>query len=285
MQARRRRPFATCTSPQTLATLADGPHTFTVRATDAAGLTDPTPATRSFTVDTAAPNTAIDEGPNGTTPQTTPQFTFFSNEPGSTFECRVDAGAFETCTTPRMLAALADGEHTFSVRAIDAAGNTDQTPATRTFTVDATPPETTISSTVSPFAFSSSELGSTFECRVDSDQFATCTSPRDVGTLADGEHTFYVRAIDAVGNVDPTPAARTFTVDTTAPETTINTGPSGTTGNASPAFTFSASEAGAAFECKLDGPGTTTGSFADCTSPRTFGPLADGGVHALGPRA
>ena len=39
-----------CTSPATFSGLAAGPHTFAVRAVDAAGNADPTPAIRSFTV-------------------------------------------------------------------------------------------------------------------------------------------------------------------------------------------------------------------------------------------
>ena len=105
------------------------PHTFEVRATDAAGNTDPTPATRSFTVDTTPPDTTITAGPTGTTSDSTPTFTFTSTEAGSTFQCRVDAAAFATARTPFTTAALTDGAHTFEVRATDAAGNTDATPA------------------------------------------------------------------------------------------------------------------------------------------------------------
>ena len=95
----------------------------------------------------------------------------------------------------------------------------------KTFTVDTTAPETTIDSGPSPFVFSSNDAGATFECKVDDGEFAACTSP-DARTFTDGTHTFAVRAKDAAGNVDPTPASKTFTVDTTAPETTIDSGPS-----------------------------------------------------------
>jgi hypothetical protein len=84
-----------------------------------------------------APETTIDSGPTGTTSDGTPTFTFSSDEPGSTFECGVDAEAFASCTSPYTTAALAEGEHTFEVRATDPAGNTDQSPAARTFTVKA----------------------------------------------------------------------------------------------------------------------------------------------------
>jgi hypothetical protein len=87
---------------------------------------------------------------------------------------------------------------------------------------DTTPPATTITAgpgakTNDPtpsFAFSSSEAGSSFECRLDSGSFGTCSSPYTAGQLADGSHTFQVRAIDPAGNADPTPAQRSFTLVT-----------------------------------------------------------------------
>ena len=196
-----------------------------------------TPATRTFTVDTTAPETTIDSAPV--------PFTFSSSE--AEFDVRVQArrGRVRVVHLAVHARGLADGEHTFSVRAIDAAGNTDQTPATRTFTVDTVAPETTIDVDVECRTRSRrAKPNSTFECKLDSGAFASCTSPYVVGTFADGEHTFSVRAIDAAGNTDQSPATRTFTVDTVAPETTI-------TSTSSP-YTFSSSEANSTFECKLD---------------------------------
>ncbi len=85
---------------------------------------------------------------------------------------------------------------------------------------DATPPNTTITSgpsgeTNNPtpvFTFTSSEPGSSFKCRVDLSPYATCTSPKTTMRLADGSHAFRVRATDPAGNVDPTPASRSFAV-------------------------------------------------------------------------
>jgi subtilisin family serine protease len=93
---------------------------------------------------------------------------------------------------------------------------------------DTTPPETTIDSGPSgtatsgsaSFGFSSSEGGSKFECRLDGGSWGACTSPKDYTSLSNGNHTFDVRATDPAGNIDSTPASRTWTVDTTAPSDT-----------------------------------------------------------------
>jgi sugar lactone lactonase YvrE len=215
-------PYAACGSPHTTAQLADGSHTFEVRAIDPAGNTDPSPSSRTFTVDATPPQTTIDSGPSGTTNDSTPSFVF-SSEPGASFQCRVDSGSYAACSSPQTTAALADGPHTFQVRATDTVGNTDPTAASRTFTVDTSVPQATINSgpkglTNDPtprFAFSSSKPNSSFECKVDSGSFTACSSPRTLTQLADGPHTFLVRAIDGLGNADPTGDSRTFTVDAT----------------------------------------------------------------------
>lgn len=88
--------------------------------------------------DTTAPNTTIDSGPSGTVSDNTPTFTFSSSEPGSTFETKMDAGAWTPSTSPKTYGELADGSHTFQVRATDAAGNTDASPASTTWTIATT---------------------------------------------------------------------------------------------------------------------------------------------------
>ncbi|CAA9317861.1 MAG: hypothetical protein AVDCRST_MAG93-5598, partial [uncultured Chloroflexia bacterium] len=64
-------------------------------------------------------------------------FGFSSSEAGSAFECSLDGAPFVGCASPKDYAGLSDGSHTFRVRATDQAGNTDSTPAERTWTVDA----------------------------------------------------------------------------------------------------------------------------------------------------
>ena len=136
--------FATATSPQTLTGLADGSHTFEVRARDAAGNTDATPASATWVVDTVAPDTQLDGSPAGTVTSATATFTFSSPDTTASFEASLDSGAFATATSPYALNAVADGAHTLRIRARDAAGNVDATPVSASWSVDATPPTASI---------------------------------------------------------------------------------------------------------------------------------------------
>ena len=82
------------------------------------------------------PNTTITGSPAASTTSTSASFTFTSTPTGATFECALDGAAFAACVTPQAYTALALGNHTFSVRAINAAG-TDATPATFAWTITA----------------------------------------------------------------------------------------------------------------------------------------------------
>jgi predicted outer membrane repeat protein len=79
--------------------------------------------------DAAAPDTAITGGPKSKTRKRSAKFEFTSTEPGSTFACSLDGGPFESCASPDELK-VKKGKHHFEVRATDAAGNADATPAT-----------------------------------------------------------------------------------------------------------------------------------------------------------
>jgi large repetitive protein len=117
----------------------------------------------------------------------------------------------------------------FHEKAKDEASNEDASPAQQSFTVD-TPPETTIGSgpsgyvksTSASFSFSSSESGSTFQCSRDGASFAGCTSPKSYSSLSQGNHTLRVRATDKAGNIDASPASRSWFVDTVVPKGTIS---------------------------------------------------------------
>jgi hypothetical protein len=90
--------------------------------------------------------------------------------------------------------------------------------------IDTTAPDTTITnaptdgtSTDASISFTSSETGSTFECKLDDGVYGSCTSPKTYSNLSAGSHTFSVRATDSAGNTDSTPASTTWTVNTTDP--------------------------------------------------------------------
>src|SRR5204863_524204 len=271
--------FALCVSPQSYSGLANGSHTVQVRATDPPGNTDPTPASYTWTVDTTAPDTTITAAPPAVSNSSSASFSFTATEAGSSFACQLDTSAFALCVSPQSYSGLANGSHTFQVRATDPAGNTDPTPASYTWTVDTTPPDTTITaappavsnSSSASFSFTATEAGSSFACQLYASAFALCVSPQSYSGLANGSHTFQVRATDPAGNTDPTPASYTWTVDTTAPDTTITAAPPAVSNSSSASFSFTATEAGSSFACQLD-----ASAFALCVSPQSDSGMANG---------
>ena len=76
-----------------------GTYTVRVRAVDGASNTE-SPSSRTFTIDPVAPQTTIDSSPSSPTGSTSADFGFSSSEGGSTFECRLDGGAWDACTSP-----------------------------------------------------------------------------------------------------------------------------------------------------------------------------------------
>jgi hypothetical protein len=88
--------------------------------------------------DTTPPNTTIVSGPSGTVKSREAKFTFSSTEP-SNFQTRLDGGNWEAngAVTSKTYSNLANGTHTFEVKATDAAGNEDPTPASRSWKVRA----------------------------------------------------------------------------------------------------------------------------------------------------
>lgn len=197
-----------CTSPVTLDALPDGPHVFEVTAGGAA-------AARSFRVDTIRPDVETTAGGTVTEPQVEVAFT---TEGGAATTCALDDAPAEPCTSPWTTPPMRNGSRTVRLRATDAAGNAGET--VRVLQVQAAAPETTF--TAGPegeteidrpaFGLASSRAGSRFACWIDDAAPAPCDATWRPGELAPGGHVAYARAVDAAGNVDPTPAARRFTV-------------------------------------------------------------------------
>jgi hypothetical protein len=85
--------------------------------------------------DTTAPVTTITSGPTGTVASSFASFTFSADEPAA-FQCRLDGAAFTSCASPKSYSGLANGSHTFAVRAIDPSNNVGA-PDSATWIVDA----------------------------------------------------------------------------------------------------------------------------------------------------
>jgi hypothetical protein len=255
-------------------------------------------------VDDDALNTTITTGPTGPTNDPTPTYEFTSNNPSATFQCRIDSQAevsFTTCTSPVTVSpALMEGDHWFDVRAVldDPVTQVDPTPAEAFFTVDTTPPTTTLGAQpkpgagtlVSPGVFTGTvvvaatvidaHLGQT-RCAVDGSPPASfeamAATPCPVEVSAPGAHTVYAASRDAVGNDGPVVSV-SFRV-LAVPDTIIDSGPSGTTYLKTPYFGFHATIAGSRFECRLDGA-----AYAGCTNPYLSATLSPG-AHSFDVRA
>ncbi len=160
------------------------------------------------------------------------------------------AHEFATVGAHRIRVVVNDGHGHSAERSTEVAVRSggDETPPAVVFQAG---PAGTTKSTSGLFTFRSTEAGSTFFCSLDGVAFAPCSSPSAAGGLAEGHHTFAVKARDAAGNLGLA-ATRGWTVDTTPPQTSIDAGPTGHTEDSSPSFSYSAGEA-SSFRCSLDG--------------------------------
>ncbi|HYH66692.1 MAG TPA: Ig-like domain-containing protein [Urbifossiella sp.] len=304
-------------SPLTLSGLSDGPHTFEVRAVDAVGNIDPTPASYSWTIDTAAPGAPAVTGfspdtevPGDRITASTTLTLTGTAEANSTVTLVVDGVVFGTTTADASgnwsragVGVLAAGPRSFTARATDSAGNTSAPSAAFVVTIDATAPAAPVITGVTP------DTGASPTDRITNTGGLTVTGTAepnstvrvfDNGTalglttadgsgnwslavaLAEGSHPLTARATDVAGNASGPSLTAPVVVDLTAPDTALTGQPAAVAGSSSATFTFTGSDAGsgvAGFEYSLDG-----GAWIAATSPLTLTGLADGG-HTFAVRA
>lgn len=271
----------------------DGAHRFEVRAVDAAGNADATPAERAWTVDLTAPVTTISAGPAARIAERTATLAYETPaEDLDRFECAIGDGDFAPCAASGLtLTELDHGRHRVRVRAVDRLGNVERTPADRAFFVDLRAPDTVLpisppeiiagSTAVFSWGAVPTAAGDRFECRLDEEPFATCAGTElTTPALQDGEHRFAVRAVDEVGNTDPTPVEHRFAVDTTAPDTAIDRGPQESGPARTARFGYSSADDSARFECAVDG-----GAFDRCGTDGFALSDVAAGEHTLAVRA
>jgi hypothetical protein len=93
------------------------------------------PAAPRLVRDTTPPNTRLTASPSRKTSAHRARFRFASTEAGSSFQCKLDRRRWTACRSPRAYVRLRRGVHVFRVRARDAAGNTDPSPAVRSWRI------------------------------------------------------------------------------------------------------------------------------------------------------
>ena len=218
---------STCSVTLTPTTAVSGKVSGNYNATDSRWHNDNS-ADFNLTVyaDSTPPDTSITSNPANPTNSTSASFSFTGTDnvtPAAslTFQCKLDLGAFAACTSPKTYSALAEGSHTFQVRAIDAAGNVDLSPASFTWTVDTTPPTIDAHGDVTAEATSASGATVTYTTpathdAVDGDGVADC-SPGSGTAFAFGDTTVTCNKTDAAGNAATPTSFVVHVVDTTAP--------------------------------------------------------------------
>jgi hypothetical protein len=270
---------------------------------DSAGNVGSYSNTRSFTIDVTAPAAPTLNTPtnlaiiNDNTPAfdwsdivdpSTPVRYHLALDTESAFEYpSIISNLFSTSTaTVTPLTALSDGVYFWKVAVLDAAGNLGADSSIYSFTIDTVSPDTTINSRIDgnnnpvinngtttsnsiTFSFSgtpSSDINN-LECSIDGSNFITCSSPTQFSNLTESVHTFRVRAVDALGNVDQTPAEHKWTVDHTGPTVTASPATGTFASNQSVALSSTATDLDAIYY-------TTDGSTPDNTDAEYAGPIS-----------
>jgi hypothetical protein len=285
--------FAPCSSPELfdLSNLPDGLHRFSVRAVDLAGNYS-LRRIRTWTVDTTAPvpPQVLQPGELATVTVKRPTIGG-SSEPHATVTVSVDGLPDASATadwdgswSARITPELGDGIHQFTATATDRAGNVSLPSSPMQLRIDAESPVASFQSRPGPVANRSSSTfnftaneQSTFECRVDNSPFGACEAPVLVTGLADGTHTFFVRATDLSGHLSAA-IAYSWLIDTTGP--VIDVSQDTPAPSISPTFSFSSNEPGTTYKCRIDG----SGAFTTCASP-FHAPTLPAGAHRLELRA
>ncbi|EKE25737.1 MAG: FHA protein, partial [uncultured bacterium] len=218
----------TKTSGESLDILSEASHTVSIEATDSA--LNVTTVTNTFTVDITAPDTTISANPNDPSSSSLASFSFTSDA-GTTFECKIDSTNYSACASPKSYTGLGQGNHLFTVRAIDSAGNVDASPASYAWNIDFVPTvsagspwgklrdgtrQTNISVTTDEnstckYSYNS---GSDFSLMNLFSTTGTTSHSTVIGGLSDGKsYGLFVRCQDANGNINQSDYLISFRID------------------------------------------------------------------------
>lgn len=227
--------FSNCSSPHTVTNLAEGAHNFYIKATDTAGNSSAV-YNYTWTVDLTPPVLTLVSSPAPTDNSSSANFSFSINDNNAnniaSTMCSLDGQAFQVCLSPKSYSSLGTGAHQLAMLGIDNAGNVSSN-LIYSWTIDQTPPTVTVASrpnsfvnvTTASFSFSGADSGggsiAQYRCSIDAGSYSVCSSPISYSALAQGVHTFNVKAIDSAGNSSNV-SSETWTIDLVAPIVTIS---------------------------------------------------------------
>jgi hypothetical protein len=274
-----------CTNVWTASSLAAGPHTLTIDATNSAGTGT---ASYSWTITppppppVGAPIVTPTSGPASSTTSTSATVAFVVSDPTATVMCSLDGAAAAACNDPWSASNLGVGAHTLTITATNAGGTGT---GTYTWTVTAPPiPAPAVTVTSGPVAsstatdatinFTVSDPAATIACSLDGAAPAPCVNPWSATNLAVGSHTLTITATNGTGTGT---ASYTWTV-TSAPAVptvvVLTQTPAAVTSAKSAMFSWS-SDPGMSYKCSLDGA-----AYTPCVSAVTYSQLK-GGIHTF----
>jgi murein DD-endopeptidase MepM/ murein hydrolase activator NlpD len=194
--------------------------------------------------DTTPPDTIIDSSPTNPTAALDASFSFHATENNCAFQCELDGGGFNSCQSPYSISNLAEGEHTFQVKARDQANNFDLAPASSVWTIDNTPPPQANLTLSDPVTGSNTfTKNQTINLEITDDGDATAWLISEIQTTkpaadnsdwqivkptslnlsaGDAAKTVYLWAKDILNNITENASTATIIFDTTPPSSQIS---------------------------------------------------------------
>ncbi|MCB0422501.1 MAG: hypothetical protein KDD61_15985 [Bdellovibrionales bacterium] len=281
-------PWSSCYSKfQVASPLSEGMHSLKIRSKDFAGnVSELSPI--GWQIDLTAPTIEIIKHPPAYSNIEFDSFEFRGSKTGETIKrylCRLDSQDEFDCASPYTLSHLENGQHSFSIKGYDMAGNLSQT-TSYLWTVDHDAPTVKFlnhpslitNTSVARFEILAEDIGSAIfeiQCSLDAKEYKPCNKLEYYTDLSEGEHSLRVQVIDLAGNTSQ-PISHTWFVDTHSPIVEITKAPPLKSGQKNGRIEFVATDIDGSgiesTECSLD----AKAKFSICTSPFEFSSLEAG---------
>jgi hypothetical protein len=216
---------ASCSSPKSYVGLLEGSHHFEVSAIDSLGNVSGAPAVFDWVIDATSPLTTITSViPIAPISNLNTKSISFSANESATFQCAIDNGGFQPCSSPIQLSGVSEGNHWFDVKAVDTAGNVGPS-VSYSWLTDYTAPQIAMGNIIPALGLTNSKNMSiefaanenaNFFCSIDGAAEAACSSPFANIFSTDGAHQIDVVAQDAAGNRSAMSSSQ-WNIDSSAP--------------------------------------------------------------------